>query len=91
MDSELAQHLRAELEMALDQIRPALIADGGNVELVGFDDSGAVSLVFQGSCVGCPSQNATVRALLEPLLKKRVPSVSTIVTIDPDAQLPRPD
>lgn len=91
MESELAHHLRAELEMALDQIRPALIADGGNVELVGFDDSGAVSVVFQGACVSCPSQTATVRALLEPLLKKRVPSVTTIVTIDPDAELPTPD
>jgi len=75
--------LRAEVEAALDQIRPALLVDGGNVEVVGVDDAGAVSLLFQGACVTCPSQLATLRLLLEPLLKKKVPSVTQVIPVDP--------
>ena len=79
----MAQHVRNQVELALDQIRPALVADGGNVEVVAVDESGAVSLLFQGACVGCPSQRATLRLLLEPLLKQRIPGISEVIPVDP--------
>ena len=80
-----AAQLRSEVEAALDQIRPALLADGGNVEVVGVDETGAVSLLFQGACVTCPSQLATLRLLLEPMLKKRIPAVTEVIPVDPEA------
>jgi Fe-S cluster biogenesis protein NfuA len=83
MEIEMAQHVRNQVELALDQIRPALVADGGNVEVVAVDESGAVSLLFQGACVGCPSQRATLRLLLEPLLKQRIPGISEVIPVDP--------
>lgn len=77
------EKLRGEVEAVLDEIRPALLADGGNVEVVGVDDAGAVSLLFQGTCVRCPSQFATLRLLIEPLLKKRIPAVTQVIPVDP--------
>ena len=79
-----SSHLRAEVEATLDQIRPALLSDGGNVEVVGVDETGTVSLLFQGACVACPSQLATLRLLLEPLLKKRIPAVTQVIPVDPE-------
>lgn len=83
MDPAMAQHMRNQVEIALDQIRPALIADGGNVEVMAVDEGGAVSLLFQGACVDCPSQRATLRLLLEPLLKQRIPGISEVIPVDP--------
>lgn len=77
--------LRNEVEAAMDEIRPALLADGGNVEVVGVDDEGAVSVLFQGACATCPSQSATLRLLLEPMLKKHLPGVTQVIPVDPAA------
>ncbi len=79
--------LRIEVEAALDEIRPALLADGGNVEVVGVDEEGAVSILFQGACATCPSQSATLRLLLEPMLKKHIPDVTLVIPVDPTAAL----
>ena len=85
MNRDMTQHLRSEVELALDQMRPALLADGGNVEVMGVDEGGAVSLIFQGACANCPSQLATLRLLLEPMLKARIPSITQVIPVDPDA------
>lgn len=84
MELGIAQHTRNQVEMALDLVRPALVADGGNVEVVAVDDDGAVSLLFQGACANCPSQRATLRLLLEPFLKQRIPSISEVIPVGPE-------
>ena len=52
---------REIVEAWLDRIRPALVADGGNVELVGVEHDGTVRVVLQGTCADCPAQLATLR------------------------------
>lgn len=66
-------------EAVLDRLRPGLIADGGNVELISIDDNGTVRLQLQGKCTTCPARSATVSLALEPALRHAVPGISSVV------------
>ncbi len=73
--------LHARVEAALDRLRPALVADGGNVELVAVDDDGTVRLALGGACATCPAQLATLRLAVEPALRAAVPAVKAVVAV----------
>lgn len=77
----ISRELRTRVEAALDRLRPALIADGGNVELIGVDEDGTVRISLQGACATCPAAHATVRLGLEPALCEDVPEIKSIVPI----------
>ena len=81
-DTQLAGRVRA----ALDEVRPRLQADGGDVELVDVREARAV-LAFQGSCVGCSMANQTLSRLLEEHLRKVVPELEAVTaeTVRPAA------
>ncbi|RIL00004.1 MAG: hypothetical protein DCC71_19475 [Proteobacteria bacterium] len=84
-DTQLARRLRMQVEDVIDRLRPGLIADGGNVEVVGVDAAGVVSVLFQGACVRCPAQLATLRFVLEATLCKEIPAISQVVPVEPRA------
>ncbi|MEJ2738363.1 MAG: NifU family protein [Dehalococcoidia bacterium] len=65
---------------ALSEIRPALQADGGDVELVDIDD-GVVKVRLKGACGSCPMSTMTLKNGIERLLKERVPDVKEIVSV----------
>ena len=69
--------MRDRVEAALGKIRPALQADGGNVELVSIDD-GVVKVRLQGACAGCPMSQMTLRNGIERVLKEKVPEVIAV-------------
>ncbi len=73
------QIFRARVEAALDRLRPGLVADGGNVELVEIHDDGTVRVALQGACATCPAQLATARYGLEEPLRESVPGVTAVV------------
>lgn len=73
--------LREAVEAELDRLRPGLIADGGNVELIDVDEDGTVRVLLQGACRTCPAQVATLRIGIEDPLRKSVPGVSAVVSI----------
>jgi Fe-S cluster biogenesis protein NfuA len=66
---------------ALDNVRPSLQADGGDVELVGISDDGIVSVKLTGACGGCPMAEMTLKMGIENYLKKEVPEVTGVVGI----------
>lgn len=78
-DPEWVRRLRQQVESVLDRLRPGLVLDGGNVELAGVDEEGAVSLLFQGACATCPAQHATLRLVIEPTLRREVPAITHVV------------
>lgn len=82
-DAELARRLRTQVEAVVDRLRPGLLADGGNVELVGVDGAGVVSVLFQGACIQCPAQLATLRFVIEATLRKEIPAISQVVPVEP--------
>lgn len=66
------------LDEALEYIRPAVQADGGDLVLLGAED-GKVSLQMVGACGGCPLSMMTLKAGIERILKDRVPGVREVI------------
>lgn len=66
---------RQRVQDALDKIRPALQADGGDVELVDVTDDGVVKVALQGACRGCPMSQLTLANGVERVLKQEIPEV----------------
>ncbi len=84
-NSDFAQRLRLQVESVMDRLRPGLLVDGGNVEVVGVNASGVVSLLFQGACAHCPSQLATLRFVIEATLRREIPAITQVVPVEPRA------
>jgi Fe-S cluster biogenesis protein NfuA len=63
------------VDEVLDEIRPALQADGGNVQVLGVSEDGIVKLEMVGACAGCPMATMTLRAGIERLLFERLPDI----------------
>jgi len=72
--------VKEKLEAALAKIRPALQADGGDVELVGVDN-GVVKVKLTGACAGCPVATMTLKQGIERLLKEQIPGVKEVVAV----------
>jgi len=70
--------MREKVQKALDQIRPALQADGGNVELVDVTEDGVVKVRLTGACGCCPMSTYTLKMGIEQRLKEAVPEVKEV-------------
>jgi Fe-S cluster biogenesis protein NfuA len=70
--------MREAVEKALNLIRPALQADGGNVELVDVSEDGVVSVKLTGACGSCPMSTMTLKMGVERVLKEQVPGVTSV-------------
>jgi Fe-S cluster biogenesis protein NfuA len=64
---------------ALDVVRPGLVADGGNAELISVSEDGTVRLELQGACARCTAREMTRRLVLEPALRARVPGILCVI------------
>ena len=72
--------MKTDVEMVLEKIRPALQADGGDVELVDVE-GGVVKVRLTGACGGCPMASVTLKNGIEALLKKEIPSVDQVISV----------
>ena len=72
--------MKEKVEEVLDMIRPSLIADGGNVELVSVEGDGTVKLKLTGACAGCPMSTMTLKQGIERILKQEIPEVKEVVS-----------
>jgi Fe-S cluster biogenesis protein NfuA len=72
--------MREKVEKALDKIRPSLMADGGNVELVDVED-GVVKVRLTGACGGCPMSQMTLKMGIERILKQEIPEITEVVSV----------
>ena len=75
--------MKEQVEEALGRIRPALQADGGDVELVDISDDGTVSVRLKGACGHCPMSQMTLKMGIEKRLKEQVPGVKEVVAVKP--------
>jgi len=73
--------MREKVEKALDKIRPMLVADGGNIELVEVTDDGVVKVKLTGACGCCPMSQMTLRMGVERILKQEVPEVKEVISL----------
>lgn len=74
-------NLMARVANVLELIRPAVRADGGDIELVDVDPQGGVKIRFKGACVGCPSSGMTLTMGIERNLRNQVPEVTSVVAV----------
>ena len=72
--------MHEDVEAVLEQIRPALQADGGDVELIDVAD-GIVSVRLQGACGGCPMASMTLKNGIERILRDKLPDVKEVVAV----------
>jgi len=73
--------LEEQIKTALEEVRPSLQADGGDVEFVSVDEAGAVSLKLTGACGSCPMSQMTLKMGIENYLKRQVPQVTSVVGV----------
>ncbi|NLJ86119.1 MAG: NifU family protein [Firmicutes bacterium] len=72
--------MKEQVQKILDQIRPQLQADGGDVALVDVVD-GIVKVKLQGACAGCPMSALTLKNGIERILKQELPAVKEVVNV----------
>jgi len=72
--------LREQVEKAIKIIKPALRADGGDLELIDVKD-GIVTVKLLGACAGCPSSQMTLKMGIERRLKEEVPEIKEVIAI----------
>lgn len=70
--------MKERVQAALDLIRPALQADGGDVELVDVTEDGVVKVQLVGACRGCPMSQLTLANGVERVLKEQIPEVTRV-------------
>jgi len=81
-EEKSAAGITQRVSEVIQKIRPMLQADGGDIELVGVDEStGTVSVRLQGACRGCPSAQMTLKMGVERYLKERVAGVEQVVAV----------
>src|SRR5580704_17673288 len=80
--------LETRVAQALEKTRPYLKSHGGNVNLVGVDDLGAVTLRLEGNCHGCPSSSATLKLAVEEAIYEAAPDVIAILVHGEIQELP---
>ena len=73
--------MREKIEKAFYKVRPMLVADGGNVELIDVTSDGVVKLKLKGSCGCCPMSSMTLRNGIERILKQEVPEIKEVVAL----------
>jgi len=72
--------MKEKVEKALDMIRPSLMMDGGNVELVEVKD-GVVKVKLTGACHGCPMAQMTLKAGVERVIREQVPEIKEVMAV----------
>lgn len=65
----------------IELMRPAIKADGGDIELLNVDPQGVVQIRFLGACIGCPSSHMTLHMGIEANLRQEVPEVTRVVAV----------
>ncbi|MEP2026428.1 MAG: NifU family protein [Reichenbachiella sp.] len=82
MDAEKKKDLLAKIDQAINNIRPYLEADGGDVRLVDIDDDFVVKVELLGACEACPMSPMTMKAGIEEAVKRVAPEVKAINAIN---------
>ncbi|HEX8574737.1 MAG TPA: NifU family protein [Flavobacterium sp.] len=75
------EELTNNVQKALEEIRPFLNSDGGDITLIGIQDDKHVTVRLEGACISCSVNQMTLRAGVETTIKKFAPQIETVVNI----------
>jgi len=76
-----SEELKLNVQKALDEIRPFLKSDGGDISLVSIDNENSVKVKLEGACVGCTVNQMTLKSGVEMTIKKYAPQIEEVVNI----------
>ena len=76
------EEIRVRVEKALEKIRPYLVADGGDIEIVDITEDMVLRVQLKGACNGCPFSMQTMKAGVEMAVKNEVPEIKEVVEIN---------
>ncbi|MFP4025369.1 MAG: NifU family protein [Thiohalospira sp.] len=82
MDAEKRQMLEKKINETIDMVRPYLVADGGNIEFVELTEDMVVKVQLMGACGACPFSLHTLKNGVEQAVKKQVPEIKEVVSIN---------
>ena len=74
--------LQKNVEKALDEIRPFLISDGGNIRLIGIENGEIVKVQLLGNCSSCTVNQMTLKSGVEMTIKKYAPQIQSVINIE---------
>lgn len=75
------QELLSKVEIALEEIRPFLQSDGGDISLISIDEGKIVKVQLQGACVGCTVNQMTLKSGVEMTIKKHAPQIESVLSV----------
>lgn len=75
------RQMENKIKEALEQIRPFLQRDGGDVEFVELTEDNIVKVKLQGHCAGCPGAQMTLKAVIERILKESYPEINGVESV----------
>ena len=76
------EELRINIEKALDEIRPFLQSDGGDISLLSIEDDKLVRVQLQGACVSCTVNQMTLKSGVEMTIKKYAPQIEQVINVE---------
>jgi Fe-S cluster biogenesis protein NfuA len=76
-----SEELRLNVEKALEEIRPFLQSDGGDISLISIDNNNSVKVKLEGACVGCSVNQMTLKSGVEMTIKKYAPQIEEVINI----------
>ncbi|QCX02232.1 NifU family protein [Aggregatimonas sangjinii] len=77
-----SEELKSNVEKALEEIRPFLQSDGGDITLVSIDNENSVKVRLEGACVGCSVNQMTLKSGVEMTIKKYAPQIEEVVNLE---------
>ena len=75
------KNIKEKVEFALEEIRPFLVSDGGDISLVSIDNNKVVKVKLHGNCVSCTVNQMTLKSGVEMTIKKYVPEIEKVVSV----------
>lgn len=78
----MPEQLRLIIEKALDEIRPFLQNDGGDISLLSIEDGKIVRVQLEGACVDCSVNQMTLKSGVEMTIKKHAPQIERVINVD---------
>ncbi|PRX56518.1 NifU family protein [Flagellimonas meridianipacifica] len=76
-----SEELRSNVEKALEEIRPFLQSDGGDISLISIDNENSVKVKLEGNCIGCSVNQMTLKSGVEMTIKKYAPQIEEVVNL----------
>ena len=79
-----SKNIKERVQNALEEIRPFLISDGGDITLISIDNNKVVNVKLHGNCISCTVNQMTLKSGVEMTIKKHVPEIEKVVSVEED-------